>query len=207
MRTLTQTIGLLSLLTLTTLPLLSNSQSIRQNPDNPQDGILVRGIIVDGDTLPMITLDAVCIVSEMTFKNKRDKEKWTVLKYNVKKAYPYAIIASARLREYENVLKSLPSESARETYMEIAEKQLKNEFEAQLKGLSMNQGRILIKLIDRETGRTSYDLVKKLRGTFSAWMWQGMARLFGSNLKSEYDAKGEDRLIEVAISQIESGSF
>jgi hypothetical protein len=71
----------------------------------------------------------------------------------------------------------------------------------------MNQGRILIKLIDRETGNTSYDLVKQLRGSFSAFMWQSLARLFGSNLKSEYDPTGEDRLIEVAIKQIEAGVF
>jgi len=84
---------------------------------------------------------------------------------------------------------------------------LKKEFEGQLKQLTVKQGRILIKLIDRETGKTSYDLVKQLRGSFSAWMWQGLAKLFGSDLKSEYDAKGEDRMIEVAIAQIENGSF
>ena len=71
----------------------------------------------------------------------------------------------------------------------------------------MKQGRILIKLIDRETGRTSYDLVKQLRGSLSAWMWQGVARIFGSDLKSEYDKDGEDKLIELAIAQVESGIY
>ena len=91
--------------------------------------------------------------------------------------------------------------------MKVAEKELQSQFGDELKKLSMNQGRILIKLIDRQTGNTSYDLVKQLRGSFSAFMWQGVARLFGSNLKSEYDGSGEDYLIEVAIKQIELGYF
>lgn len=152
-------------------------------------------------------LPTVTIESKMPFSTRKKYEQWTRLKYNVRVVYPYAILASAKLKEYERILKTLSSDAEKKNYMKIAENELQNEFGTELKKLSFNQGKILIKLIDRETGATSYDLVKQLRGSFSAFMWQSLARLFGSNLKSEYDPFGEDKLIEVAILQIESGDY
>ena len=87
------------------------------------------------------------------------------------------------------------------------EADLKAEFEGELKKLTIKQGIILVKLIDRETGATSYDLIKSLRGSFSAFIWQSMARLFGSNLKLEYDPYGEDYMIEEIVQQLESGQI
>ena len=101
----------------------------------------------------------------------------------------------------------MPNESTRKAYMKTVEKELKAEFEELLKDLSMTQGKILLKLIDRETGNTSYELVKDLRGGFQAFMWQSVARLFGSNMKSEYDPNGEDVMIERAIKLVEAGQF
>ena len=168
------------------------------------NGIKVPCMVVDGDTIPTITLSYFVVTSEMIFPNKRKKEQWDRLKYNVRVVLPLARTASSKLNEYEVVLRGLPDERSRKKYLEKAEEELKRDFEKKIKGLSFNQGMILIKLIDRETGNTSYDLVKKLRGNFSAFMWQGMARLFGSNLKSEYNSEGEDKLIEMAINQIEN---
>lgn len=91
--------------------------------------------------------------------------------------------------------------------MKQVEQELLVEFEDDLKQLTITQGRILIKLVDRETGSTSYELVKELRGTFSAFFWQTLARLFGSNLKSVYDPYGEDRLIEEIIFLIDRGQL
>jgi hypothetical protein len=176
-------------------------------PAQKQEPIIAQGIVVGTDTFAYFSLPWIVIEEQMPFATKRKYEQWTRLKHNVKKVYPYAIMAAARLKEYERELKNMPDEEMRKKYMAAAEKQLQKEFGEELKNLSMNQGRILIKLIDRETGNTSYDLVKQLRGSFSAFMWQSLARLFGSNLKSEYDPTGEDRLIEVAIKQIEAGVF
>ena len=86
-------------------------------------------------------------------------------------------------------------------------KELKSDFERDLKQLTITQGRILIKLIDRETGNTSYALVKELRGSLQAFFWQGLARLFGTNLKTEFDAAGEDAAIESIVQQIERGQL
>jgi hypothetical protein len=184
----------------------ANLLAIQDNdPEPSKKGIVLPGIVIDGDTLPVVNLNTITIESEMVFATRKQREQWNSVKFNVRKVYPYAILASAKLRQYENTLNSMP-EGDRKEYMEFAEDQLQKEFGEELKKLSMKQGKILIKLIDRQTGNTSYELVKKLRGSFRAFMWQGVARLFGSNLKSEYDADGEDELIELAIKQIESGN-
>lgn len=167
----------------------------------------VPAIVVGADTFAYLSLPIITIEAQMPFATKKKYAQWTRLKYNVKKAYPYAILASARLKEYERILATIPSEDGKKAYMKVAEKQLQKEFGPELKNLTINQGKILIKLIDRETGNTSYDLVKQLRGNFSAFMWQSLASLFGSSLKTEYDPEGEDKLIEVAIKQIEAGEF
>lgn len=173
----------------------------------PVQGILVRTTIYEGDTIPYVTLPPVVCYGDRVFKNQKQKEAWDRLKYNVKKVYPYAILAAARLKEYDLLLSKFSNENEKKKYMKLVEKQLKKEFGAELKQLTMSQGRILIKLIDRETGKTSYDLVKDMRGTLSAYMWQGLALMFNSSLKDEYDAEGEDKAIERAIKLIEAGEF
>lgn len=163
--------------------------------------------VVNGDTIPSIRFQDVWIYADYPYKNKRQYEAWSRTKYNVKKVYPYAILAAAKLKEYNRILEKMPNEATRKAYMKTVEKELKAEFEEPLKDLTMTQGRILLKLIDRETGNTSYELVKDLRGGFQAFMWQSVARIFGSNMKSEYDPNGEDIMIERAIKLIEAGQF
>ena len=170
-------------------------------------GTLVETVYYEGDTIPYAKLGVVTCSADRVFKNYRQKAAWDRLKYNVKKVYPYAILASAKLKEYDRVLATIPSESGKKAFMKLAEKQLKNQFSDELKNLSVNQGRILIKLIDRETGKTTYDIVKNMRGSFSAAMWQGVAIVFNSSLKSDYDADGEEKNIELAIRMIEDGQF
>ena len=167
----------------------------------------VIAIIINGDTFPSFNLPEYTVYGDFPSKNKKLYEAWTKTKYNVKKVYPYAILAAAKLKEYNLVLEKLPTEKLKKTYLKVAEKELKEQFEDQLKDLSMTQGRILLKLIDRETGNTSYKLVKDFRGGFQAFMWQGIARLFGNNMKAVYDPAGDDILIERAIKLVESGQF
>jgi hypothetical protein len=167
----------------------------------------VRGMVVDGDTLPLIYLPDVSISQTMVFKNQKQAENYTKLKRDVKKTYPYAILAAAKLKEYNVKLAGMRIEAERKLYMKKAEKELIKQFEGDMRKLTVTQGKILIKLIDRETGTTSYDLVKELRGSFSAWMWQSLAVFFGTNLKTEYDATGNDRIIETIIYQIEGGQI
>jgi hypothetical protein len=163
--------------------------------------------IYNGDTIASIWAPEVYVIGEYIYKTRKQYEAWTRTKYNVKKVYPYAIIAAAKLKEYDLVLSKLPTEKAKKNYMKVIEKELKHEFEDELKNLTVTQGKILLKLIDRETGKTSYEIVKQMRGGFQAFMWQSVARIFGSNMKSEYDPEGEDLMIERAIKLVEEGQF
>lgn len=171
------------------------------------EGFAVKAMIINGDTVPVVNMKTVHIKADRKFKNKREQRIYWKIKRDVKKVYPYAIIAEARLKEYNARLATMTDENERKRFMKKAEKELKAEFEGELKKLTINQGRILIKLIDRQTGETSYELVKTLRGSFSAFMWQSLAVLFGSNLKTEYDGKKEDKVIEDVIYLIESGEI
>jgi len=172
-----------------------------------EKGYLVHACIENGDTIPWIWLPIVTVESEMKFATKRKYVEWTRIRHNVKKVYPYAILAAAKLKEYDLILERMPNDQVRKTYLKICEKELQKQFSDELKNLSVNQGKILMKLIDRETGKTTYTIVKDMRGSFQAFMWQSLAVLFGSTMKHEYDPAGEDRLIEVAIRQVEAGEF
>ena len=133
--------------------------------------------------------------------------RYARLIYNLKIVYPYAIMAAGKLHEMNDVFLNLKTERERNAYVKQVESELVAEFENDLKSLTITQGRLLIKLIDRETGNTSYELVRELRGSFSAFFWQTVARLFGSNLKTKFDADGEDKLIEQILILIENGQI
>ncbi len=171
----------------------------------PGKGYVVRMIIIDGDTIPFIGLP------ETTVKGKRptdvERKRFLRLVHNIKKAYPYAKMAGERLAYYDSILAKTPSEKERKKIMQKAEVDIKNEFESELKKLTFSQGRILIKLIDRETGSTSYALVQDLRGNFRAFFYQSFARIFGFNLKTKYNPyeNPEDFEIEQIILYIQTG--
>lgn len=168
-------------------------------PENP---VMVPAIPYKGETLPTLTMKDAKVVSTRSFKSERDRQAYLKLKRNVRKAYPYAVLASVKLREYDAKLAEVP-EAKRDEYLKKAEKDLKAQFEGDLKNLTMAQGRILIRLINRETGMTTYKVIKDYRGGFNAFMWQSFGLLFGNNLKWKYDpTKGEDKMIEEIIQQI-----
>jgi hypothetical protein len=171
------------------------------------NGRTVSAVVIDGDTIPRAFLPSFYIVERRTFKSKADERAYLRLKQNVVKVYPYARFAGEKLREYEEELMGITDEKEKKKFYKRVEKELRAEFEGELMDLTITQGRILIKLIDRETGNTSYELVEALRGTFTAFFFQSFARLFGHNLKSNYDPKGEDKLIEDIVVMIESNNL
>lgn len=181
--------------------------AVAQEKPTVKPGCFTQFIMMDGDTVPHMQLRQVLIFPPFKFKNKKQAEKFDRLRYNVKKVYPMAKVAGAKLREIDETLRYLKSESLKKFYLNMEEKKLKDEYEEELKKMSITQGRILVKLIDRETGKTTYAVVKELRGSFSAFLWQSVARLFGGNLKSQYDEEGEDKQIEQIIQLIENGQL
>ena len=173
-----------------------------------EGGYRVTAVVEGNDTIPFITMPWVFINERMSFVNRKKYVEWTRLKSNVKKVYPYAILAGAKLKEIDLALAAIPNEADRKAYLKRSEKELQKEFGEELKSLSINQGKILMKLIDRETGRTTYAIIKDMRGNFNAFMWQSLATLFGSSMKQVYDLNDPyDREIELAIKQIEAGDF
>lgn len=168
---------------------------------------VTKTVIVDGDTIPNVSIAEVVVFPKLVFKNKRQSRRYRKLVRDVRKAYPYAKYAKVRLEQMEANFQNLQTEQEKKKYVKTVEKELMGEFGTELKKLTITQGRILLKLIDRETGDTSYELLKELRGGVSAVFWQAIARLFGSDLKSQYDPHGEDILIERVVRMIEAGQI
>lgn len=188
-------------------PLASQTNPASDILTVPENGFRCRAEVVGTDTFPMVVLDPVEINTNFIFSNKRLAEQWTRTKFNVKKVYPYAILAAAKLKEYDKALEKMTDEDLKKAFIKTCEKDLRQEFEEELKSLTVSQGKMLMKLIDRETHKTTYEIVKQLRGSFQASMWQAVARIFGHNMKAEYDGRLEDVMIERAIKLVETGQF
>jgi hypothetical protein len=163
-------------------------------------------IIIGSDTLFVSSIPELNIYP-LKFTSRWEHWKYRRLIRNVKAAYPYAKIAGEELHDLDLKLASLRNEKQKKKFVEQTEEQLRAKFEDQLRQLTISQGRILIKLVYRETGNTTYENIKDVKGNFSAGFWQAVARLFGSNLKSVYDPVNdeEDKLIEYIIQMIDLG--
>lgn len=163
--------------------------------------------ILGGDTIPFIDLNATIIFPPVENKSRREQKRFDKFVYNIKIVFPYAKLAAAKLKEFKVVLDTIHTEKERKTYMKKAEQELEDKFGDDIKAMTYSQGKILIKLIYRETGSSSFDIVKELRGRFSAFVWQTLARIFGYDLKTKYDPGGEDQNIEKIVQMIEAGSI
>ncbi len=164
-------------------------------------------ILENGDTLLTVNLPEVDIDLMQRYNQIIETRSGRRLAVNVKKVYPYALIAREMLHEYDSLLAKESSSSARRELMKKAEDDLTARYTEELKKLNFTQGLILIRLIDRETGDSSYEVVQQLRGKFRAFFYQGFARLWGYDLKSEFDPhkNQEDDDIETIIAMIERG--
>ncbi len=163
------------------------------------DTFLIKEMFYDKkDTLVISEIDEIQILH---FKNKDDQKYFRRLKYKTLKVYPYAKLASAKLDSVLADLDSIPKRRKKKAYMKAVEKWAKEELAEDLKQLSRWEGRILSKLIYRETNISAYDIVKDLRGGFQAFFWQSLARMYDNNLKTPYQPQSveEDKWIEYII--------
>lgn len=191
---------LIAIFTLSCLPSAAQVQT-------PDGRYRLLATIVNGDTIPLVNMAPVDVVAPLSEEAAANLKAYLKLRRDVVRAYPYAKLAATELKFINDSCARISSEKERKRFIKDQEKLMKAEFEKDLRKLTLTQGRILIKLVDRETGNTSYALVKELRGSLQAFFWQGLAKLFGSNLKSEYDAAGEDQMIESIVQQIERGEL
>jgi Domain of unknown function (DUF4294) len=182
--------------------------SLKQKSDTSQArSYLLQKVKRDGLTLPEVEIKEVTVYAHPQFAKKSDFRKYERLVYNIKKVYPYALLVRNKLLKVNSDMGNLKSDKERKEYMKKVEKEVFADYEGDIRDMTITQGRILIKLIDRETQNTSYSLIKDYRGKLSAAFWQGIARIFGTNLKEEYDPVGEDFLIESIIQEIDAGNL
>jgi len=168
-----------------------------------QDKLLIAPFSIDnGDTLFITDVPEVKVLA---FKNKEEHKKYNILKRRVLKVYPFAMSAKEKLMSIQIGLDSIPKRRHKKRYTKEVAKWVKEEYADRLKNLTMSEGKILVKLIYRETKTTSYEIVKSYRGRFNAFFWQTMAKFWDNNLKTEYDPVNnrEDMLIEHILIQAE----
>ena len=178
------------------------------NPSEPITGTVVYGRIEEnGDTTLIVYLPEVDIDLMQRYLQITDTRQGRRLASNVKKVFPYAKLAGAKMHEYDSILANVSDKSERNRLMRQAEKEITDQYTEELKNLTITQGLILVRLIDRETGSTSYQVVQELRGKVRAFFYQGFARLWGYNLKEEYDPHNnpEDDEIETIMTLLERG--
>ena len=196
------TIGLLML----SIALLFSSESLAQEKTNL--GVyLVPMCVYNGDTIPAFQIPTIHIFKPLKFRNRKEQMEYYKLVRNVKKVYPIAREINRTIIETYEYLQTLPNEKARQRHIKRVEKGLKEQYTPRMKKLSFAQGKLLIKLIDRQSHQSSYELVKAFMGPFKAGFYQTFAALFGASLKKQYDPEGEDKLTERVILLVESGQL
>jgi len=170
-------------------------------------GNYVMGTIVGSDTIIQVRVKEIWVFPERKFTSKRQQQNYSRYVARVKKVYPVAVEARMLLEKYEPQYYALNSQRERRKLMKNLEQELLDKHKEELKKWSITDGRILLKLINRETNRTAYSIIKDFRGDVSAMFWQGIARLFKNNLKDGYSPEEEDKLLEEIVRKIESGYY
>lgn len=158
-----------------------------------------------GKTIPHIIMPALPKYAPLTFKSDKEREKYNRLVYNVKKVLPWAKLAKLTIIETVDVLDQLPDKRSRDEHIKQVENGLKQQYGAALKKLTRSQGRLLIKLVNRECNQTGYAIAKAFIGPFKANLYQGIAVIFGNSLNKKYDPEGDDRYTERVVRMVEAG--
>jgi hypothetical protein len=170
----------------------------------PNDTIPVPAQVKDGALIPVGNLEWVYVSARYPKHLLKRRQEWTRLRNAVYVTYPYARKAAFIINDINAKLAAMPEKSDRRKYIKSREKDLKREFGDPIKNLSVYQGKVLMKLINRQTGNNCYEIIKEYKGGFNARMFQTVAFVFGSNLKQSYDAHEGDRDIERFVNEYES---
>lgn len=172
-----------------------------------QSGIRVA---VDAEGIPIYRLQEVKITAKRSSRRasrrqQRQMKKFNKLRYNILKVLPYANEAARNLKIIEAEMNNIPTDEGKEAYLKSRESFLFGQYEKDIRNLTISQGKVLVKLIDRQTGDNAYSLISDYKSRTSAFFWQGIGRIFGYNLKEDYDPEDEFAM-EVIIRSIEKGT-
>ena len=203
---------LLSLLTVVLTSALGEAQeSLREELKQiSKEGKKVQGFLVPvrteyGETLPTVDLGPVSIYREMKYATPEERRAYNRLVRDVKITLPYAKMVSETMMETYEYLQTLPNDKAREAHLKRMQKELYEQYKPEMKKLTLRQGKLLLKLITRETNSTSYELIDSFLGGFAAGFWNMFAKFFGASLKADYDPYGRDAMIERVCTEVEYG--
>lgn len=163
--------------------------------------------LVDGDSIQYMEMNNVYVYPQPTFKDEKQRQQYNRLVYNVKKVLPIAKECHDIIIETYEYLQTLPDKKARDEHLKLVEEDIKRTYTPRMKKLTYSQGKLLIKLVDRECNSTSYGLIQAILGPVKAGFYQAFAWLYGASLKKQYDPKGKDRLTERVVRMVESGQL
>ena len=169
--------------------------------------VKVSKTLVDGDTIQYMEMQNVYVYPEPTFKNKRQQQAYTRLVRNVKKVLPIAKEVRQMLIETAEYIETLPSKAEREAHLKRVEASIVKEYKPRMKKLTLAQGKLLIKLVDRECNSTAYEAIQAFVGPVKAGWWQAFAWVFGASLKKGYRPDGVDKLTERVVLMVEAGQI
>ena len=169
--------------------------------------VKVGKVLFEGDSIQYMEMNNVYVYPQLTFKSKKQAKAYMRLVTNVKKVLPIAKEAKQLLYETTEILETLPTQEAKEAHMKKVESEIFKTYKPRMKKLTYSQGKLLIKLIDRECHSSSYEMIQAFMGPFRASFWQTFAWAFGASLKKEYDAEGTDRLTERVVLMVEAGQI
>jgi len=169
--------------------------------------VKVSKTVVDGDTIQYMEMQNVYVYPEPTFKNKRQQKAYTRLVRNVKKVLPIAKEVRQMLIETAEFVETIPTKKERDAHMKRVEDAIVKEYKPKMKKLTFSQGKLLIKLVDRECNSTAYEAIQAFIGPVRAGMWQAFAWMFGASLKKGYQPEGVDKLTERVVLMVEAGQL
>lgn len=164
-----------------------------------------KNYIYEGDTIWTILMPEMPVYKPLVFKNKKQQMKYNRLVYNVKKVLPLAQQANQMIKETYEVLEALPDKNAKQAHIKQIEKEIMRTYKPEMKKLTYSQGKLLIKLVDRECNQSGYEVIKAFMGPARATFYQIFAWTFKASLKKEYDPEGDDKLTERVVRQVEAG--
>jgi len=180
----------------------ATSYSVAQSRYGPNDTLLVPYVVYGGDTMTYREMEMVFVFGKMSEAQKEAFKKWTRLRNAVYVTYPYAKKASYIFNDINYNLTLIHNKKKRKAYINSREAELKKEFAKPLTNLSVYQGKVLMKIINRETNNSCFEIIEEYKGSFSARFWQTVAWVFGSSLKQDYRPGGEDADLELIVKEV-----
>ena len=172
--------------------------------DSQNDTIRLGATMEHGYIYPMILLPE--FAENGVLLNAEERTRINKLRSDIYQVYPYALAAAAVFREMNSNLDKMTDRRERKRYLKTMDKQLDHTFKEPLKNLSIDQGHVLIKLVNRQTGQNCYSIIKELKGGFSAVVWQSVGVIFNNNLNRDYDPEGDDKEVESIVRELESSN-